>query len=99
MNNFDDLVNHIHNAPKREVVMTYIVSFRLPTFAPGVDHGRDYLFIGNAPTRMEADYILQQVMAANATGVSYIRDVRKVLVYTQAGTFLGHYIVSAREVI
>lgn len=98
-NVFDDLLYYLHTTPKRTVKTIYVASFRLPTFAPGEDHGRDYINLGEFTTREEANQAELDAMKKNADGTVFIRQGRKVHTYTQAGVYLGYYTVTAQEEI
>lgn len=99
MNPMDDLLNHLLNAPKREVKMVYIATFRLPTFKPGEANGRDYITIARRDTRAEAQAALDASIAENSIGTVLMREGRKLHQYTQAGVYLGHWVISAQEAV
>lgn len=94
---FENLLNYLRTAPARDVKLVYVASFRLPTFAPGEAHGRDYVTIARLDTRAEAQAALDSHVAANALGVVYLRDGRKLHAYTLAGVYMGHYTVNPTE--
>lgn len=99
MNPIDEILNALLTAPVREVKIVYVASFRLPTFKPGEEHGRDFIVIARRGTRAEAQAAMDAHVAENAKGMVYMREGRKLHAYTQAGVYMGHYTVNGMEEI
>lgn len=98
-NPLDEILNALLTAPTRDVKLVYVASFRLPTFKPGEEHGRDFITIARRDTRAEAQAAMDAHVAENAKGVVYMREGRKLHSYTQAGVYMGYYTVTAMEEI
>lgn len=94
----NELASAINNALSREVKIAYMVVFQLPTFAPGEEHGRDYVTLSSHDTRKKAMDAMDAHIALNANGVVFMRNGRKVHQYTQNGVYMGIITTVAREV-